>query len=775
MTTTAVLSNGGQSATFVSCGDGFRPEWFRLGDRLMLRFKDHEFLNVGGVRVTEGALLREGDSELCFGGTVVLAGADIDWLVTLSLSEDGGTGFVVHTELIACTEPVELMEAMSAFELPYEYDGTEHQMTVMSQQPVYRSEGNTDITGAGYVHPNWYYGRPGRAHLTFPTQTPVMCCRVADADDGNERCTTLIANWDVCSFKDLFAQPTREWAEIDGQGEFPHGNAVAGRRGRKFLVGAANWNVSLHKDPNYLAEPGVPLQQELIVDFVGEIPGARWDTWLADAWERAARWHFPEDGRVPAWEVARSRGAGWVEAADWLAAQFQKPEGYPGLFYPEGGTCVYAPHTRPKWDEHGVADFCGQWIGPLSYLGHVWADDALRASTGRLEVLFARDHCREPGQIWTIGPTPQHCAVMRKARLEGISPAVEEKVRDYVVRRTEVVLNPPAGGRRGDGGILAWDAFANLLAADLFDTENREAAARELLARVTAKLDERFEGFNCAAEGDFVGAGQGRPFGHGIAMSANVLAHARFGDPAYLDVAERCANIMMGLYYGTCNLSPVPDMDTRGWAVGSNGGRDQLCHMPPWETAFALQQLAYLIEAGRGRNGFYDLLWLFAHTGLCMFPKARALKRLYTPDLTTVYRPIESLPSEREFYLSLPYLAYEEPWDQTMLAGYQGVEPLILALYLGGGLAAAEDDRVLALVPRAAMYDADVARQFVVHLWNPLDFPIETRVGATVACRRHEAWHCDATGDVELSGESAWTSPITVPPREVMRVGFRRR
>ncbi len=70
-------------------------------------------------------------------------------------------------------------------------------------------------------------------------------------------------------------------------------------------------------------------------------------------------------------------------------------------------------------------------------------------------------------------------------------------------------------------------------------------------------------------------------------------------------------------------------------------------------------------------------------------PRARTMKRLYRPDMSITYRNIHELPSEREFYLSLPYLAYENPWDQTMLAGYQGVEPIIQSLFFGGGLVAA--------------------------------------------------------------------------------------
>ena len=767
------LRNGEQTASFAPVEGGYRPEWLRLGDRPMLRLKDHEFLNIGALRVKRGALVEQTPSALRFGAEEVFAGVRVAWAVRIARPEDGGPGFTVATTLTPLQEPIELLEAMSTFELPYEYDGTEHQMTVMSQQPVYRSEGSQEVTGAGYTHPFWYYGRPGFAHLTFPTQAPMMCCRVANADGSNTRCTTLIANFAACSFKDLFAQPTRPLRNDPADQPFPDPRLATapGRRGRKFLVGALNWNASLHKDPNVLAERDQTLSQEVLVDFASKIPGGRWDAWLAQSWERLVKMHFPRDGHVPAHEIARSRGASWVEAAEWLGEQFQKPEGCPGFFYPDRGTCVYAPHTRPVWDR-GVGEFCGQWLGPLAYLAHVWKDDGLRHGADRIEPLFAADRNHSPEAIWTIGPTPMHVAALRKAALCGVAEPVMEKVQDYVRRRTEVVLNPPPGGRRGDAGILAWDALANLLAADLFDRPAREAAARELLTRVNRQLDGRFESFNCAAVGDLVGAGQGRPFGHGIAMTANVLAWRRFGDPACLDAAERCGNLMMSLYFAAHNNSESPDLDTRGWAVGANGGRDQLSHLPPWETGFALQQLAHLILAGRGREGFYDLLWLFAHTGLGMFPKARALKRLYTPSLQAVYRPIEAVATEREFYLRLPYLAYEEPWDQTMLAGYQGVEPILLSLFLGGGLAAAEDTRILALVPQAAAYDAEVSQAFTVQLWNPLAEPIETRLRATVAAKRGETWRYSGPAAGEVSPERPWTEPLRVAPRQVLDVRF---
>ena len=770
-----VLKNRRQSVTFAGTKNGYRPEWFRLGTRPMLRFKDHEFLNIGGVRVTEGQLLEETAGALAFGGEVVFAGVKVGWLVRVERPDDGGPGFTVATHMVPLEEPIEVLEAMSAFELPYEYDGSEHLMTVMSQQPVYQCEGGKEITGAGYMHPNWYYGKTGRAHLTFPSNSPLMINRVRNADGTNERCTMFVGNWNACSVEDMFAQPTRVLGRTKADTPFDDKKLrlAPGLRGMKFLVGCLNWNTSLHKDPNVIVDPGEGLSQEVTIDFANALPGDGWDTWLAAGWERMAAIHFPEGGYVPAWEVAKSRGASWVESAEWLTDQFKKPEGCPGFFYPGRGTCVYAPGTRPKWDS-GVKMFCGQWVGPVSYLGHVWKDKKMIAATERLEKLFTEDTAHQPERVGTIGPTPQIVAVIRKAALMGATPAAMAKIKDWVTRRTAAVLDPSSGSRRGDAGIYAWDALLNLLAADLFDRSGRETAAKQLLEHVLRELDGKWWSFNCAAVGDFVSAGGGRPFGHGIAMTANLLAYRRFGDEKYLHAAERLGNILLGMHIIPCNSSESPDLDTRGWANGSTAGRDQLCHMPPWETAHALLQLAYAIDAGIGRDGFYDALWLFAHTGLAMFPKARTMKRLYAPDMTVTYRQIDSVATEREFYLKLPYLAYEEPWDQTMLAGYQGVEPIILSLFLGGGLVAAEDERVLALVPQAPLYDKNVAKEFAVHLWNPLAEPIHTRLCATVAQKRGETWTCTGTPAAKLTPGEPFTKAVDVPPREEKKLVFRR-
>jgi len=770
-----LFSNGNQTATFANGDGGYRPEWMHSGERAMLRFKDHEWLNIGAIRVTEGRLLEQAERYCLFGGQVNFADTPVAWTVRVSLPEDGGNGFLINTSLVPLDEPIELLEALTTFELPYEYDGDMQSMFVITQQPVFRYAECKELNGAGYAHPYWYYGHCGKAHLTQPSSSPMLTHRITDPDGGNERCTMILGNWDICTMHDIFAQPTRVLYDIPADQVFMKGTtAKPGLHGIKFLVGAVNWNCSLYKDPNMLLEKGVGLQQEVLVDFAGQLPDGQWDAWLAAGWERLAAMHFPQDGVVPAYRVARSTGASWVKAAEWLSEQFQKEEGCPGFFSPERGPVIYARGTRPKTDE-GKLFFAGQWTGPIAYLGHVWGDAEISKSADLLESIFCRtvNPSRQAEAVWTIGPTPMYCAAMRKAALVGAGDDLRQKIEEYVQRRAEVILNPEPGARRGDPGIFAWDAFANLLAADLFGSEQYESAARAMLAYINEKLESEFWTFNCAAEGDLVGAGQSRPFGHAIAATANILGWQRFGDEQYLSAAQRFGNLLLGMHFITYNESPSPDLDTRGWTHGSTGGRDQMAQLPPWETGHAIQQFAPLILAGKGRAGYYDALWLYSHTGMAQFPGARTMKRLYRTDMSITYRNINELPSEREFYLALPYLAYENPWDQTMLAGYQGVEPIIHSLFFGGGLVAAEDERVLALVPEAAAYAPGVDKEFTVELWNPLQAPVQTRLFATVALKRHASFAYSGEHAGTVSPQHPATEAFTVPPRQVVKVHFK--
>ena len=199
------LANGAQTVTFVRGESGYRPEWFRLADRPMLRFKNHEFLNIGAIRVTSGELFKQGDNHLLFRGAVEFGGITVNWLVTVLVAEQN-CGFVVTTHLMT-PEPIELLEGLSTFELPYEYSDDMHHLVVIPQQPVYKFEGQREISGQGFVHPLWYYARHGSAHLTIPSSTPILLSQISEPGGANMRCTMLRGEWKICDIHDLFCQP----------------------------------------------------------------------------------------------------------------------------------------------------------------------------------------------------------------------------------------------------------------------------------------------------------------------------------------------------------------------------------------------------------------------------------------------------------------------------------------------------------------------------------------------------------------------------------------
>jgi hypothetical protein len=122
----------------------------------------------------------------------------------------------------------------------------------------------------------------------------------------------------------------------------------------------------------------------------------------------------------------------------------------------------------------------------------------------------------------------------------------------------------------------------------------------------------------------------------------------------------------------------------------------------------------------------YDLLWLGARTTLSMVPAARTHKRIYDTKGRAVYRPVKEFANERAIYARFPFVAYENPWDQTLQATYQGSDPLGNHLTWGGEIARAEDDRLLVLVPVAAAFRTDTTGP--VQCWNPTAETIHTTV-----------------------------------------------
>ncbi len=251
-----------------------------------------------------------------------------------------------------------------------------------------------------------------------------------------------------------------------------------------------------------------------------------------------------------------------------------------------------------------------------------------------------------------------------------------------------------------------------------------------------AKLDDRFWEFNVGASDSLVHGGQIRSLGHGHAIVACILAFRVTGNEVYRRAARRFARYLLAISYASHNESHDPDFDFRGWCNGSNAGRDQIAEFPPWETQNGLLCICSLMREMQIEDGFYDILWYIARTGLAQFPAARTLKRILDQEMRVRFVPRERLASERDFYDNLPYLAYENPHDQTLLASYQGTDCILGELVYGNGLARAADPRVGVLVPGAATMDLAELETRTVHLWNPTRADIQTTVAVTWPDRR---------------------------------------
>ena len=742
------IPSGDKRAVFLRTADGWRPDWFYQGDRPMLRFKDHEWLSVGHVHpayAVEAKRVRRG---AIFGGQCEYGGVPVGW--TVRVTADAGGGFIVETTFVAA-DSMELLEAYSTFETPYEYDGTEHATTVIGMNPVAKWQGDRQLSPPIWKHPAWVYSRPQAVRITGPCNAPYLAQALAMPDGSNARYTTVIGDWTVCRVRDVYVTPTRtttpdsaDWAEMKR----------ASLRGYKFIVGALNWSSAFAKDPNVLFKAKVKHRQRVIVDFDGTPPGGSLDTMVLAAWERAAAPGIPEDGRVGAFDLARQRGVTWAAAAEWLRGVFCG-RGAEGLFRPGEGLVTYPPGTRPKFDHEYTWYWWPQWAGHLHYRALVLDDRELAMAADRYDAEFAA----RAKDFYYHGPT---IAVSVSALPSlwwmyggGAGPMVGV-FRDIMAKALEGSRAENGGERRMDCGFQAVAAEAFLLGAKIFGDPAQAGQAYVLLGEINAQLDGNFWEFNVSERANTMHGGQIRPMGHGHAALANYMAHRATGRPEYLAAARRFARYLVAIQYASHNNSLDPEFDWRGWANGTNGGRDQYAEFPPWETSNSLLAVAAMMEDQDLEAGVHQCLWYFARTGLAQFPAARTLKRILDEGMQVHYVPRDSIASERGYYDALPYLAYENPHDQTLLASYQGTDCLLGELVFGGRLAAASDERLSVIVPRAAMMDARELEERLVYVWNPL----AEAASATVTAR----WP-DGT---------AAAQPVRVPPRGGVRMTLAR-
>ena len=740
------VTNGNKRAVFNRTDKGWTPGWFYEGDREMLRFKDHQWLTFSHVQedtAQEAKTHPDGGAE--FKGMTLYGKTEVPWAVSVR-PDPLGDGFVVECSFTPA-KSIELVEAYATFETPYDYDGEEVATTVIGMNPVFKWRGGRQLSPPIWKLPGWLYTRPQAARITGPCNAPYLCQSLEPVGGDPPRHIMVVGDWTVCRGRDVFVTPTRDTKNAP-PGAF--GNA-ADKKGYKYIVAAMNWSSAWAKDPNVFFKGGEAHRQRLAIDFSTALPGATNDEFYLKAWQRACAFSFPNDGKVEANERTSARGVTWQSATEWMHDKFRGK--YSQFFFdPERGHGGYALGSRPKaWDSYHWGAW-QQWGGPLHYRAALLGDEELAACCKKYDARYAEHKKKNPGG----GVGPGLMPGIWWARREGGKGPFAEALKRVVENSYEVSIAENGKKRKMDWGYQCTVAEALFLGYITWGETAFRDQAELLIKEINPRLDENFWSFNCGAADALVHGGQVRSHGHSHGILANVLAHEVLGGDEYLATAHRFGRFLLSMCYACHNGSKDPEFDFRGWCNGSNGGRDQIAEFPPWETAVGLLGLAGLMSTLDVEPGFHDVLWYFARTGLAQYPAARTLKRILGEDYSIHYIPREEIASEQDFYDASEYLSYENPYDQTLQANYQGTDGLLVDLVMGGGLARADDDRLGVFVPDAALLDMNQLTRREVHVWNPLRETIRSKVTVT--------WPDRSTAE----------QGVTVPPREKVKVGFGR-
>ena len=739
--TVEVTTRGGKRAIFKRTEQGWAPDWIYKDERQLVRFKDHEWLSIGHVHprfAHEYKPVKGGGA--IFVGHAQYGSTPVAWQMTI-VPDRLCDGLLIETQFIA-QQTIELFEAFTTFETAYDYDGSEHSLACIGQNPIVQWQGQKQITPAPWRHPAWGYS-PEAVPMTGPCNAPYLCHLVHNADGSNGRCISIAADWNVCNVQELSITPTRTPGEgRSNEAEFEH----VDKRGYTYVAGAFKGGSALRKSPNLFFAARRKHRQRLIlmVDVID--PAISFDTILMNTWERAKMFDLPLSGMVVASERHRARGVSWQGASAWLSDVFTSGKRCEGFFDPQQGFPTYAPGTHPKLNAYAWR-WWPQWSGALHYRALLLGDSTLESAATAIDETYARQDNRQswlPSMRWIAngGKGTALTALLKPCLEESLLSSIAENDMERSVNL----------------GTQADQALTFFLASQSYDEVRFSDQAFVLLGEVNAALENDFWAFNGGARGDMCHGGMARPFGYGNAIGANLHAFHSRGNEQFRLYANRFARLMAATRFTTHNNSADADFDWRGWATDSNGGRDQYAEFPPLETSVALLYLAELADGPKIDDGLYDLLWYFKHTGLAQFPAARTLKRGYDERAQNImYVPRDKIASEKDFYDVLPYLAYENPLDQTMLTPHQGSDCIITDLCYGGGLVRTSDERLLVVVPRVAQLDPVVAYERAVIVWNPTGKRIDAEVSTV--------WP-------DLSTEK---QTIRIEDRHVMRLEFKKK
>ena len=352
---------GERRAVFVRDADGWRPDWFYLGDQPRLRFEGHHFIWLHRpLRAQQ--MERVGDGAR-FSARSACCGVDVDWSVTIApdLEFDGFTVDAAFTP----AETVELMKVMCFFETPAEWDNTEEALHAIGMNPVALWKGEQTVTPKLWYNPQWAWAHPRSHRNLAPAETPYLCTRLATGLAG--RYYTFLGDWDACSHRMVGVSPARGT---------PYGYL--------FLVGAMSWYVSIHKDPNFIFDAGRTYRQKVRLSYADEMPGGTLDRWFFKPFACSLRQHFPADGKVEADYRARERGATLAAASEWWLETVTGGREVAGFYHPEKGLTCYISGPDPQHQHQYTWDFSYLWlIGHIAYYSHVanqpaWSEQGAR-------------------------------------------------------------------------------------------------------------------------------------------------------------------------------------------------------------------------------------------------------------------------------------------------------------------------------------------------------------------------------------------------------------
>ena len=746
------IDSGNLRAVFLREAEGWRPDWFYEGEVSLLRFKDHEWLSIGRVVYPRHAATMERlpDGGLAFAGREGdVSGTAVNWRVVVRPGGDTGW-FRIETELKPDADLI-LTEAMSFFESPYAYDGSEDSMTLLGANPATIWRGKDRITPPVHNDPRWCYARGETARATYGTHNPLLLHRVT-AEGQPDRNVAMVADFRHCSLDEIQVTPTRTVPTgAGGYGDFKR----AAHRGYKYILGAGNWTSSFEKDPPYHV-PAKGMTQVVELQASTSIPGGARDRWIIAAWSRAARING-YDGRPPAVaDVYRRLQVDWKTAGEWLHRSFLIP-GSTGLATRERGPVDYLKGTRP------LADYCygpgwrfylGDLLVQLDYRIRVLGRDEEGPFIALQELLMEHnlhiDAANPKSHLF-----PKARAAAERFRAAGMEGPFVDAIRDLPdPERPDLAASVARALTDNDSTPGIWAGHCRRLLPQL--TNETYPVFLPLLDAMERSIDPMFWAIAPYPRRRAHLSG-GQANAHTMLQMAHCFATAwqTSGEERWLRGYCRLVNHAVGWCFHTFRGRGMPeDLDLRGMAHACTAGRDQQADIPPMENSSLAAAMAWLdtLPLDCVEPAWLDCVFLMRHTALCQYPVARTHVRGYRPGGGFHWLPGEHVASHRHLQESVPYFSYENPVDQTLIATYQSYQGLHADLFMGGALADAGDD-VLTIVPRAARLDRDEFRNRCVLVFNPLQVPVET------------------TLRVFFPGQTLET-PIHIGPREIFRETF---